>query len=67
MPSKRNELTLAEVARALGGKSWSQVYRLILRGELEARQDTRGRWWITAASVRAFQKPSGNDAVARVG
>ncbi len=67
MPHERKELTLAEAARALGGKSWPQMYRLILRGDLEARQDTRGRWWITAASVREFLKSGDNSAaVARV-
>lgn len=65
MPQGRRELTLAEAARALGGKSWSQVYRLILRGELEARQDTRDRWWITAASVREFRAKGNDTAGAR--
>jgi hypothetical protein len=65
VPHERKELTLADAARALGGKSWPQMYRLILRGDLEARQDARGRWWIGAASVREFQKSENGAAVAR--
>lgn len=67
MRHDRKELSLADAARALGGKSWPQMYRLILRGDLEARQDVRGRWWVTAASVREFQEATNGAAVARVG
>jgi hypothetical protein len=44
-----DEVSLPRACQMLG-KSWVQVYRLLLRGELDARQE-RGRWRITRASV----------------
>lgn len=49
----RNELTLPEVCRALGGLSWSTVYNLVLRGKLKARQ-VRGRYRITRKSLERY-------------
>lgn len=71
MPSttkEAGEMSLAEAARALGGLSWPQVYRLILTKRLDARQ-VRGRWLVQSESVRRLRKAreNGGAAVARVG
>jgi len=43
------EMTLPQACRLLG-TSWVQAYRLLLRGELDGRQE-KGRWRVTRASV----------------
>jgi hypothetical protein len=57
-------MTLPEAARALR-LSWGRCWRLVLTGRLVGRQDARGRYHVTKASVRAFQKGEAGTAVAR--
>ncbi len=59
-------MTLPAAARQLR-VPWGRAWRLLLLGKLDGRQDPRGRWEVTVASVRALQKASDNGvAVARV-
>ena len=48
-------MSLPEAAKALG-MSWHRAWRLVLMRKLDGHQDGRGRYRVTTASVRAFQK-----------
>jgi hypothetical protein len=41
------------LAAARTGLSWKQAYDAVLRGDLRAIQDSRGRWMCDPASVAA--------------
>jgi hypothetical protein len=47
-----NEIPLALAAQG-AGLSWSQAWRLVLRGELEGRK-VRGRWVVRRASLEKW-------------
>ncbi len=49
------KLSLPECCRFLRLNYWP-VYRMILRRELEASQDRRGRYWITRGSVERMRQ-----------
>ena len=61
-------MTLPAAAKVLG-ISWGRAWRLALMRKLDARQDARGRYLVTAESVRACKKSleNGGATAARVG
>lgn len=62
-------MSLPKAARVLG-VSWGRAWRLLLTRQLTGTQDTRGRWRVTAESVRECKKSLENGAaagMARVG
>jgi len=50
----RETMTLTEAAQALG-LSWSQAWRLVLKGQLNGKKELSG-WVVTQQSVKAEKK-----------
>ncbi len=52
-PKQPEEVSLPQAARLLK-IAWPKAYQLLMTGQLKGRQE-RGRWRVTAASVRRLQ------------
>ena len=55
MRSRDKEMSLPAAAHAIGC-TWNEAYSLLLRGDLQGRLGTNGRWLVNRASVSKLQR-----------
>ena len=55
MKHRDKEMSLPAAAHAIGC-TWTEAYGLLLRGDLQGRLGTNGRWLVKRASVTKLQR-----------
>jgi hypothetical protein len=52
--SKGNDKVRLVEAAAMARRSYNQMLRLVLRGDIAGERDAGGRWWVSLSSLNAL-------------